>query len=259
MECLVDFVKVDGRWEDFDHLFQIIETDPDPAIRHALARLMIENPPFERGHHHRLNKGELVERIWSNMNSAFSNNTALRCDMVDLYYALYGTKQRPSCLPQENDTLSKLYRPQKVSTPVEPLAIPIEKVEEEPEMKIKSEEVIEETVVPIDKIQEVETAKMEVEELQGVDIVPLDEPVGSLFSAPPPEKKPKMEYFSENSVSLPGVTLPPTGAQPTGFEPGMFIPTTSGEDLPHKPKRDSAEERDSSGKDKVGLSFLRLL
>lgn len=67
MECLVDFVKVDGRWEDLDHLFNIIETDPDPAIRHALARLMIENPPFERGQHHRLSKEELVERIWVNM------------------------------------------------------------------------------------------------------------------------------------------------------------------------------------------------
>uniref|UniRef100_A0A336MKX7 Transcription initiation factor TFIID subunit 2 n=1 Tax=Culicoides sonorensis TaxID=179676 RepID=A0A336MKX7_CULSO len=237
LECLVDFVKVDGRWEDFDHLLQIIEKDPDPAVRHALARLIIENPPFEKGHHHRLNKEELVERLWNDMNSEFSNDTRLRCDMVDMYYALYGTK-RPSCMVMENDELAKMYRPQKVSTPVESIVPLKPSVEVEEDVKVKSEEVIEETVVPIDKVQDilVEPPKMEIEELQGADIIPLDEPmvIGEELIAQPSqgpvpviqEKKPKMEYFSENSVSLPGV-------------------------LPHKHKRDSADERDSSGKDKA--------
>ena len=67
MECLVDFVKVDGRWEDLEHLLDILECDPDPKARHALARLLITNPPFERNHRHRLDKEELVERLWSNM------------------------------------------------------------------------------------------------------------------------------------------------------------------------------------------------
>lgn len=67
MECLVDFVKVDGRSEDLDHLMDILESDPDPEAKHTLARLLIENPPFERSHRHRLDKPELVERIWTNM------------------------------------------------------------------------------------------------------------------------------------------------------------------------------------------------
>jgi transcription initiation factor TFIID subunit 2 len=67
MECLVDFVKVDGKWEDLEHLLNILESDPDPMARHSLARLLIENPPFERAHRHRLDKEELVERVWNNM------------------------------------------------------------------------------------------------------------------------------------------------------------------------------------------------
>jgi transcription initiation factor TFIID subunit 2 len=67
MECLVDFVKVDGKWEDLEHLLIILESDPDPMARHHLARLLIENPPFERAHRHRLDKEELVERVWNNM------------------------------------------------------------------------------------------------------------------------------------------------------------------------------------------------
>lgn len=252
LECLVDFVKVDGRWEDFDHLFKIVETDPDPAIRHALARLIIESPPFERGHHHRLSKEETIQRIWNNMNSVFSNDTRLRCDMVDLYYALYGMK-RPSCLAQENDDIAKMYRPQKITTTSVESTI-ISKIDDEEELKIKSEEVIEETVVPIDKVQEVvEESKTDVDELQGSDIIPLDESttIENIFAGPPAEKKPKVEYFSENSVSLPGVTLPPVGVQSNRFEPGMFIPTSSNNNTSQKHARDSAEERDSSGKDKV--------
>lgn len=72
MECLVDFVKVDGRWEDLEHLLDLLETDPDPMARHALARLLVENPPFERGHRHRLDRPELVERIWTNMKYLFN-------------------------------------------------------------------------------------------------------------------------------------------------------------------------------------------
>ena len=67
MECLVDFVKVDGRWEDLEHLLNLLETDPDPIARHALARLLIENPPFTKGQRSRLDKDQLAERIWANM------------------------------------------------------------------------------------------------------------------------------------------------------------------------------------------------
>lgn len=67
LECLVDYVKNDGRWEDLQHLLDLLESDPDPAIRHELAQLLIDNPPFERGQRHKLDREELVERIWNNM------------------------------------------------------------------------------------------------------------------------------------------------------------------------------------------------
>lgn len=96
MECLVDFVKVDGRSEDLDHLITLLETDPDPAARHALAQLLIDNPPFTRESRSRLDKPNLVERLWLSINT-LAYDTKLRCDIVDLYYALYGST-RPKCL-----------------------------------------------------------------------------------------------------------------------------------------------------------------
>lgn len=39
--------------------------DPHPGVRHRLVRLMVENPPFERAHKHRLDRPELVDRIWN--------------------------------------------------------------------------------------------------------------------------------------------------------------------------------------------------
>lgn len=67
MECLVDFVKVDGRWEDLVHLMDLLENEIDPRARHSLVRLLIDNPPFERARLHKLDKEELVERIWGSM------------------------------------------------------------------------------------------------------------------------------------------------------------------------------------------------
>ncbi|XP_060655277.1 transcription initiation factor TFIID subunit 2 [Drosophila nasuta] len=97
MECLVDFVKVDGRSEDLEHLITLLETDPDPAARHGLAQLLIDNPPFTReSRRFVLDKPNLVERLWKTINT-LSGDTKLRCDIVDLYYALYG-KKRPSCM-----------------------------------------------------------------------------------------------------------------------------------------------------------------
>lgn len=113
MECLVDYLKVDGKWDDMEHLLKILENDPDPEARHQLARLMIESPAFERNRAHRLNRHELRERIWKNMNSKLSHDTRLRCDMVDLYYALFGIKE-PST--SKNPELAALYQPQKMES-----------------------------------------------------------------------------------------------------------------------------------------------
>ncbi|EDW69454.1 uncharacterized protein Dvir_GJ12109 [Drosophila virilis] len=106
MECLVDFVKVDGRSEDLEHLITLLETDPDPAARHGLAQLLIDNPPFTRESRSRLDKPNLLERLWLSINT-LAYDTKLRCDIVDLYYALYGSK-RPNCLQaSENQNFYK--------------------------------------------------------------------------------------------------------------------------------------------------------
>lgn len=68
MECLVDFVKVDGEWEDLKHLLDLLVDDPDAMARHKLARLLIDNPPFTKNHRNsKLEVEELVEIIWQNM------------------------------------------------------------------------------------------------------------------------------------------------------------------------------------------------
>lgn len=65
LEALVDFTRVDGKWEDLEFLLDMAEMDPHPGVRHRLVRLMVENPPFERAHKHRLDKPDLVDRIWN--------------------------------------------------------------------------------------------------------------------------------------------------------------------------------------------------
>lgn len=64
---MVDFVRVDGRWNDLSDLLDIVENDPDPGVRHRLARFLIEQPPFDRAHRQRLDREELVHRIWNNI------------------------------------------------------------------------------------------------------------------------------------------------------------------------------------------------
>lgn len=68
MECLVDFVKVDGEYEDLKHLLDLLCNDPDLMARHRLARLMIDNPPFTAtSRNMKLERKDLVEQIWMNM------------------------------------------------------------------------------------------------------------------------------------------------------------------------------------------------
>lgn len=43
-----------------------------------------------------------------------SHDTRLRCDLVDLYFALYGSR-RPQCL--QSNEMSNLVKPQRVSNP----------------------------------------------------------------------------------------------------------------------------------------------
>ena len=133
---------MDGKWEDLVFLLDIAENDPHPGVRHRLVRLMVENPPFERAHRHRLDKPDLVHRIWNLIkcvlkcfyflflwltvcvhimytilnyfSGMLSHDPKLRCDLVDLYYTLYGPRT-PLCLP--NPELDMLTKPKRVGSP----------------------------------------------------------------------------------------------------------------------------------------------
>lgn len=109
LECLVDYVKLEGKYDDLCFLLELIEKDPVPSIRHKAVRLLIKTPPFEKGRHHRNDSYKLVERLWGLINSQFWYDSRLRCDIVDLYYTLYG-KRRPPSLPMPE--LAALGRPQ---------------------------------------------------------------------------------------------------------------------------------------------------
>ena len=67
LEALVDFTRADGRHEDLEYLLDIAESDPDRNVRHKLIRMMVLNPPFDRTHKHRLDREQLVERLWTNI------------------------------------------------------------------------------------------------------------------------------------------------------------------------------------------------
>ncbi len=110
LECLVDYVSIEGTFGDLSFLLDLVEGDPVPYVQHGILRLMVDQPPFPRARHHRNDKEALVERLWKLMNSTFWFDSRLRCDVVDLYHELYGRK-RPSCIPLPE--LAAL-RPQKV-------------------------------------------------------------------------------------------------------------------------------------------------
>lgn len=98
LECLVDYIKLEGKFEDLGFVIDMIENDPVPRIRHEATRCLVKCPPFERGRHHRNDRPELVERLYTLINSGFWYDSRLRCDTVDLYYTLYG-RRRPPTMP----------------------------------------------------------------------------------------------------------------------------------------------------------------
>ena len=67
LECLVDYMKVEGNANDLDHLLNIVEQDPVPLIRHKLLRMLVDNPPFEKNRNHKNDTQSLVERLWKLM------------------------------------------------------------------------------------------------------------------------------------------------------------------------------------------------
>ncbi|XP_078698884.1 transcription initiation factor TFIID subunit 2-like [Branchiostoma floridae x Branchiostoma belcheri] len=98
MEILTDFVHVDQDEEVLGWLLDYVENDPIPYVRHKLLQLLLKNPPFTPKEDSKLNKESLVERLWTTLNTGLSYDARLRCDLVDLYYTMFG-RARPSCLP----------------------------------------------------------------------------------------------------------------------------------------------------------------
>ncbi|KAH9636821.1 hypothetical protein HF086_017024 [Spodoptera exigua] len=224
-ECLVDFVRVDGKPEDLSSLLTAVESDPDPCVRHGLARLLINMPP-----------------LWNNMNSLLSNDARLRCDLVDLYYTLYGLK-RPICvpLPEIQAMMKQMHHKER------------ERIEREREREKEKERERER-----DRLKELETKpviKQEVEDVKYEPEVPMDTslplssvdrmvdvPLDDMLPVPlsnikeedvkidvtsVPAELPirvfsddnKREFMTDNAVALPGI---PGTSGPVGFEPGMF-------------------------------------
>ncbi|KAF7388812.1 hypothetical protein HZH66_009949 [Vespula vulgaris] len=240
LEALVDFTRVDGKWEDLEFLLDMAETDPHPGVRHRLVRLMVENPPFEKVQKHHLDKPELVDRIWNLINGMLSHDAKLRCDLVDLYYTLYGTK-RPVCLPIPE--LALITKPRKIGLQNSP----------EREIKPNIQHIKNESVIELDNISGANKRKAspnkdtpgpsnsadyipEVKRLKQVNNEGRVTPV-------PNDGKVKSEYYSDNSASLPGIM----GTQgPVGFEPGMFKKDSE----EHKQKSDSINKNKKKKKDK---------
>ncbi len=86
LECLVDFVSVEGTFADLLFLLDLIENDPVnlkkiifgnslrlivlfevPYVRHYASSLMVSSPPFPRARHHRNDREELANRLWKLM------------------------------------------------------------------------------------------------------------------------------------------------------------------------------------------------
>merc|ERR1711879_71437 len=134
IECLVDYVKLEGRADDINWLLDLVEKDPVTNIRHQTVRMLIKTPPFERGRHHRNDTHRLVERLWGMINGGFWYDSRLRCDIVDLYYTLYGRRRPPSLPLPELAALNRAQPQWKRET---------EKVEPDPDPVVVKQEPVE--------------------------------------------------------------------------------------------------------------------
>lgn len=149
----------------------------------------------------------------------------MRCNFVDLYFALYGSK-RPQCIQTAGlSAISSLPKIQKISSEPKhrPSSPPVVIAEEASDVKVfdsssrnemmkqEPELIIEEEHIVVKEEETVEIAKE--------DAKSLAEPE-TAATKPPEAKRLKTEFCSDNSVSLPGLNAGSSG--PTGFEPGMF-------------------------------------
>lgn len=92
------------------------------------------------------------------------------------------------------------------------------------------DEIILETVDSNIKTEIVETVDQQSDLKE--EIVDLDDQnsITMVSTEPPPVKKSKTDFYSDNSISLPGITPSSSSVTgPTGFEPGMFGSSKSSE------------------------------
>lgn len=202
LECFVDHVRMEGNFKDITHLLNLVETDPDPYVRHKICRFMIENPPFDRARHHRNDKPELVERLWNFMNSGFWYDSRLRCDIVDLYFELYGRKM-PVCIPLPE--LAAL-QPKKVDKPKgsanreKKSSFVIPKAE-----KRKMEEIIRPDAIPAEFAHALPPVNREMVAADIPDYFSMDDPEpGPSHHVGPPAKKPHLDLDDVGSEFTPG-------------------------------------------------------
>lgn len=230
-ECHVDYIKADGKWDDIEFMMDILENDQDPEARHKLARAIVENPPFERNRSHRLNRYNLRERIWKYMNSKLSHDSRLRCDMVDIYYTLFGLKEPADVKDPE---VAALYQPQKVESSRDIIYDDV-KIELDDQQVVHVKDFvpgpsieddyksIEIETEPADDSKQLFSAGIDDADVECLTIeAPVDEPIvmksevddfmvldskilSDVEISEPIKKKPKVEYpGSDNSVSQPG-------------------------------------------------------
>uniref|UniRef100_A0A1B6LDU4 Transcription initiation factor TFIID subunit 2 n=1 Tax=Graphocephala atropunctata TaxID=36148 RepID=A0A1B6LDU4_9HEMI len=235
LEMLIDFTGLDGKWSDLEYLLDMAEEDPDPGVRSGLVRLLCDNPPFHHSHthRHRLDREDLVNRLWNLFNCMLSHDTRMRCSLVDLYFVLYG-KKRPTCMPIPE--LAALLKPQRVDSFIESELSVMKSSHSQSEGMEVSMSLKRKAASPLKELEVVTADDLGVAtvEVIGADDTNKSSRTKDLSEAGP--SKVKTEYYSENSASLPGIS---GSGGPVGFEPGMF----NKEDKLKKKKKDRKKHK----------------
>ena len=82
----------------FEKFLALIENHDTISFRSRAVQLLTSTPPFVKKKSSKLNKPELVERLWNLMNLFTAFNPQIRMLLGNLYLVLYG-RVTPACLP----------------------------------------------------------------------------------------------------------------------------------------------------------------
>ncbi|OQR68760.1 transcription initiation factor TFIID subunit 2-like, partial [Tropilaelaps mercedesae] len=206
LEMLVDYTSTDGTIADLNYLLDVVENDPLPRMRLHVLRALTNNPPFSKResgtHSSAFNSDQLVERLWTMMNSKFSHDSKLRCALVDLYHVLYG-RGRPQCLPMPELGVLFNLREKRAQLNTSTMASQDEAGQSSPPMHFDR------WVETVDNHSDNEQD----DHHRNVDVFL-------------PSKRIKIDHTSSDSFSLPPLTVTPTDGQldkqPLGFDASMF-------------------------------------